>query len=333
MMKKRLLAPLLLVFLLLLSACGNGNGNESAQKAENAKKEPKTEAKSAEPSGEEMTIGVLPAESAIPIILAKEKGFFEEEGVNVSIKSFSSPNDRNVAVQAKELDAAIGDVMTEATFKDNGINMKITSDISEDFKILSSPDSGITEMSGLSGKKVSLVPNFILEYIMDEFAKKDKFDYDIVEIPSFSGRAEALLSNQIDGVVFTEPQAGMLVKQGAHLLGSSKEAGIKGGTIQFTDEMIDSKPADIKAFYTAYNKAVDYMNDTEAAEYSDILTKYQFPEQMSDYLASIPDDIAHAGKIDQDQFDSIIKWTKEKGQIKKEYSYKELTDFSFIEEK
>ena len=284
-----------------------------------------------EPTGEEFTIGVLPAESAIPMILAKEKGFFEEEGVNVSIKSFSSPNDRNVAVQAKELDATIGDVMTEASFKQNGIDMKITSDISEDFKILSSPNSGITEMKDLSNKKVSLVPNFILEYIMDEFAKKDDFSYKVVEIPSFSGRAEALLSDQIDGVVFTEPQAGMLVKQGAHLLGGSKEAGIKGGTIQFTDEMIESQPGDIKGFYQAYNKAVDYMNETEVSEYSGILKNYQFPEQMSEYLSNMPDDFQYAGAIDQEQFDSIIQWAKEKGQINKAYTYEELTDFSFIE--
>ena len=89
-----------------------------------------------------------------------------------------------------------------------------------------------------------------------------------------------MLSNQIDGVVFTEPQASMLVKQGAHLLGGSKEAGIKGGTLQFADEMIELKPGDIQGFYTAYNKAVDYMNETDVAEYSDILTKYRFPEQI-----------------------------------------------------
>ena len=114
--------------------------------------------------------------------------------------------------------------------------MKITSDISEDFKILSSPGSGITSMDQLAGKRISLVPNFILEYIMDQFAAQHSFTYEIVEIPSFSGRSEALMSDQIDAVVFTEPQAGMLVQQGAHLLGSSKEAGIKGGTLLFTDE-------------------------------------------------------------------------------------------------
>ena len=321
----------MLVAMLLLAACGNTD--EKNNEATDTEKDPnkQTENTALEASGEEFTIGILAAESGIPIILAKEKGFFEEEGVNVSIKSFSSPMDRNVAVQAKELDATIGDVMTEASFKENGINMKITSDISEDFKILSSPKSGITEMAQLDGKKVSLVPNFILEYIMDEFAKKDDFTYEIVEIQSFSGRAEALLQDQIDGVVFTEPQASMLVQQGAHLLGGSREAGIKGGTIQFMDEMIQSKPGDIKAFYRAYNKAVDYMNETDPSEYSDILSDYQFPEQMSDYLSSIEQDFQHAAPIAQDQFDSIITWTKEKGQIKNNYTYEDLTDFSFIE--
>ena len=330
-MKKRLMSLVMLVAMLLLAACGNTD--EKNNEATDTEKDPnkQTENTALEASGEEFTIGILAAESGIPIILAKEKGFFEEEGVNVSIKSFSSPMDRNVAVQAKELDATIGDVMTEASFKENGINMKITSDISEDFKVLSSPKSGITEMAQLDGKKVSLVPNFILEYIMDEFAKKDDFTYEIVEIQSFSGRAEALLQDQIDGVVFTEPQASMLVQQGAHLLGGSREAGIKGGTIQFMDEMIQTKPGDIKAFYRAYNKAVDYMNETDSSEYSDILSDYQFPEQMSDYLSSIEQDFQHAAPIAQDQFDSIITWTKEKGQIKNSYTYEDLTDFSFIE--
>ncbi|SHO52714.1 ABC transporter substrate-binding protein [Anaerocolumna xylanovorans] len=278
----------------------------------------------------ELTFGILPAESAIPIILAKEKGFFEDEGLNVTIKSFSSPNDRNVAVQAKELDGVIGDVMTEAAFYENGLKLKITSDINEDFKILSSPDSGITDMKGLDGKKVSLVPNFILEYIMDKFAEENGFTYEIVEIPSFSGRSEALLSNQVDGVVFTEPQAGMLAAQGAHLLGSSRDAGIKGGALLFTETALTEKPDSVKAFYKAYNKAVEYMNTTKVSEFVSILTDYQFPEAIGTYLSNLKKAYEPAGTIDKSQFEDIIKWTKEKGQITKDYTYEELTDFSFL---
>ena len=73
------------------------------------------------------------------------------------------------------------------------------------------------------------------------------------------------------------------------------------------------------------------MNETEVSEYSGILKNYQFPEQMSEYLSNMPDDFQYAGAIDQEQFDSIIQWAKEKGQINKAYTYEELTDFSFVE--
>ena len=95
-MKKQLISFLMLVGLLFLAACGNTKQTEATDTA----KDKPSENKQMEPTGEEFTIGVLPAESAIPMILAKEKGFFEEEGVNVSIKSFShlmiemSPSER-----------------------------------------------------------------------------------------------------------------------------------------------------------------------------------------------------------------------------------------------
>ncbi len=322
-MKKSAIIFALLIGILFMTSCSKADNN-----AANSSESPAPGNQT--PSGQELKIGILPAESAIPIILAKEKGFFDEAGLKVSIKPFSSPNDRNVAVQAKELDTAIGDVMTGAAFVDKGIAMKITSDISEDFKILSSPGSRIEKIEGLSGKRISLVRNFLLEYIMDQFAAKHGFDYQIVEIPSFAGRAEALMSDQIDGVVYTEPQAGMLVKQGAHMLGSSKEAGIKGGTLLFTDAVISNRPGDIKAFYQAYNKAVDYMNETNVKEYSGILTKYQFPEAIGNYLSNLTGKFTHAGTISEDQFNNIIKWTKDKGLTGKLYTYDELTDFSFI---
>ncbi len=325
-MKKPIAYIILLSAALLLASCSKAADNKTAPEPT---KGPGTEALSPSPSGKEFTIGLLPAESAIPIILAEEKGFFEDAGVKVSLKMFSSPNDRNVAVQAGELDAVIGDVMTGATFVENKIPMRITSDISEDFKILSSPNSGITRMEELGGKKISLVPNFILEYIMDEFAAEYGFDYEIVEIPSFSGRSEALMSDQIDGVVYTEPQAGMLVQQGAHLLGSSKEAGIKGGTLMFTEAMCSDRPGDIKAFYQAYNNAIDYMNETDVTKYSSILAEYQFPDAIRAYLTDMAENFQYAGIIDQEQFDRIIAWTKDKGQISKLYTYEELTDFSF----
>lgn len=281
-MKKTILASILALFAVGAAACGNTGETASTSNSSTSSTE-------AAVTDQTLTIGVLPAESAIPIILAKEEGFFEKQGLTVELKSFTSPNDRNVAVQAGELDGTISDVMTEATFKQNGIDMTITSDILENFKILASPNSGITEMKGLADKKITLVPNFILEYIMDQFAQENDFTYDIVDIASFSARSEALLNDQVDGAVYTEPQASMLAAQGAIVLGSSKDAGIKGGTLQFMDEVIQNRPQDLKAFYSAYNEAIDYINAHSAKDYADILADYQFPDAMSTYLDSQED--------------------------------------------
>ena len=321
-MKKTILASILALFAVGAAACGNTGETASTSNSSTSSTE-------AAVTGQPLTIGVLPAESAIPIILAKEEGFFEKQGLTVELKSFTSPNDRNVAVQAGELHGTISDVMTEATFKQNGIDMTITSDILENFKILASPNSGITEMKGLAEKKITLVPNFILEYIMDQFAQENDFTYDIVDIASFSARSEALLNDQVDGAVYTEPQASMLAAQGAIVLGSSKDAGIKGGTLQFMDEVIQNRPQDLKAFYTAYNEAIDYMNAHSAKDYADILADYQFPDAMSTYLDS-QEDYPYAQAVPQEQLDAIIAWTKDKGQIDQAYSYNELTNFDFL---
>ncbi|WP_208560762.1 ABC transporter substrate-binding protein [Marinilactibacillus kalidii] len=316
-MKKITIGMVFATMTMSLAACGNQTSqveNEEEQAV----------------SGETIKFGILPSESAIPIILAKEKGYFEEEGTVVEIESFASPNDRNVAIQAHAVEGTISDVMTEATFKKNGTDMTITSGILEDFKILASPQSGVKEIKELDGKTVTLVPNFILEYIMDEFANEEDITYEIVDIPSFATRSEALLTGEVDAAVYTEPQASMLAAQGAVVLGSSKAAGLNGGAIQFMDSLLSERPQDVSAFYKGYNKAIDYMNEHQASEYAAILSEYAFPEAMSDYLDRQEASYPYAQSVDKEQFEAIIDWTVNKNQIEESYTYEALTDFSYI---
>lgn len=277
-----------------------------------------------------LKFGTLPAESAIPIIIAKEQDFYEDEGLKVEIVPFNSPNDRNVAVQAGKIDAIIGDVMTSLTFHKSGLDMKITSDINEDFKLLTSPNSGITTVEALNNKDVSLVPNFVLEYIMDKIAEENNINYNLVSIPSFTARFEALLADEIDGVIFTEPQATLLDSKGANIITSSKEYGIKAGTLLFNGKTLDEHPGEVKAFYRAYNKAVDYINDTDPTEYSGVLNDYGFPPAIQDYLKGDPT-YTKAQKISNETFKDVLNWTKSKGLIDEEYGLEDISDFSFIE--
>lgn len=273
--------------------------------------------------------GLLPAESAIPFIVAKEQGFFEKEGLKVELTMFNSPNDRNVAVQGKQLDGTIADVMTGLSLNDGGFKMKITSDINEDFKLLTSPNSGIDSFQKLDKKDVSLVPNFVLEYIMDKMAEKNNITYSVVNIPSIPARFEALLADKISGVMFTEPQATQLKEKGAKVLASSKEYNIKAGAVLFDENTINNNGDGVKAFYRAYNKAVDLINTESVEKYGNYLNKYTFSDTIKDYLNSGAK-YEKAAEIPKKTFEDVLKWTKTKNTVKNDYKYEDVSNFNFI---
>lgn len=273
--------------------------------------------------------GLLPAESAIPFIVAKEQGFFEKEGLKVELTMFNSPNDRNVAVQGKQLDGTIADVMTGLSLNDGGFKMKITSDINEDFKLLTSPNSGIDSFQKLDKKDVSLVPNFVLEYIMDKMAEKNNITYSVVNIPSIPARFEALLADKISGVMFTEPQATQLKEKGAKVLASSKEYNIKAGAVLFDENTINNNGDGIKAFYRAYNKAVDLISTESVEKYGNYLNKYTFSDTIKDYLNSGAK-YEKAAQIPKETFADVLKWTKTKNTVKNDYKYEDVSNFNFI---
>ncbi len=277
-----------------------------------------------------LQFGTLPSESAIPIIIAGEKGFFKNVGVDINLVPFNSPDDRNIAVQAGKIDGIIADVMTSLTFIEAGFPMKVTSDINEDFKLLTSPKSGIDTFQKLNNKDISIVPNYVLEYIMDKMAQKNNITYKIVTIPSISARFEALLADKISAVVFTEPQATLLASRGAKVLASAREYGLKAGAILFNDKILVSRPDAIKAFYKAYNKAVEYIVKTNAAEYGGILKKYGFPDAVTNYL-SLTSAYNKAGKITDESYKSVLEWSKSKGLIKKDYKFQDISNYKFIE--
>jgi NitT/TauT family transport system substrate-binding protein len=273
--------------------------------------------------------GLLPAESAIPLIVAQEKGFFAAQGIQVELTMFQSPLDRNIVLQTGKADGAIADVMTTLAFKEAGLAVTATSDINEDFKLLAGPSSGVTTLAQLDGKDVSVVPNFALEYIMDRIAQKAGISYKLVNIPSIPARFEALLAGRLTGVVFTEPQATLLAAKGAKVLGGSKASGLKAGVLVFTNAFLAAQPDAVKAFYKAYNQAVDFINRTPAADYSASVIKYGFPDILSAYLGSGVK-YEKAAAITQPVFDDIAAWCQTKGLTKKAWTLADVSTGRFL---
>ncbi|MFW5689728.1 MAG: ABC transporter substrate-binding protein [Spirochaetota bacterium] len=275
-----------------------------------------------------LRFGSLPAISALPIIYAEERGLFDDAGVDVEIVPFNSPTERNVALQTGQIDAFVGDVMTAVTFREGGFPVVITSDINEDFKLLAAPQSGVTSVSGLDGREVSLVPNFVLEYIMDVIARENGIAYEVIVIPSISARFEALLSGQIDAVLFTEPQASLLEAAGATIIASSREYGIKAGAMIFREAYVETAGVSIGAFYRAYDRAVNALNGTDLSEHAELLAAYGFPPDVAARVGGTVE-LTAAAPIPRETIGSVIAWMESKGtQVGVEPA--EIVQFGFL---
>jgi len=279
----------------------------------------------------ELVIGVLPDVDSIPVIIAQHKGWFEEEGVVVKVERFTSAMERDSALQSGAVDGAVSDILAAAFFEEGGFKVRITSMTNGSYKLLAS--KGMEDTETLEGKSIAISSNTIIEYATDRMLEQKGISpKDVIKtaVPKIPVRLEMLRNNQVDAATLPEPLASSAVKEGAKIIDSTDNLGINPGVMVFSANSIKTKDTAIEAFYSAYNKAVEYLQTAKATDYTDILiSSAGFPEDIEDAV-TLPEYNAAALPSVQD-FDSVIDWLLEKGMIEDNYEYDDLVYRDFIE--
>jgi NitT/TauT family transport system substrate-binding protein len=100
-----------------------------------------------------------------PVHIAKEKGFYEEEGLDAEVVRYA-PGTQLEAITAGKVDASFGLLATLIQPLSNGLPIKITTGLHYGCdKLLVKPDSGIKTLADLKGKKIG-VPSLTSSPIM-----------------------------------------------------------------------------------------------------------------------------------------------------------------------
>ena len=273
-----------------------------------------------------ITIGLMPDTDSVPFIIAQEKGYFKEEGLEVNLQQYKSAMDRDSALQSGNLDGAVSDILAVAFAKSGGFDVKVTSFTDGSYKLIASKDSGIQDVKGLAGKDVSVSRNTIIEYVTDQILAKENMDGDSINkviIPQIPTRLEMLQNGKLAAATLPEPMASIAVHNGCKYVTGADELGINPGVIMFTAKATDSKKAEIQAMYRAYNKAVAYLNQADRSEYIDlVIEKGGFPPAAKDALKLRKYHEAALPK-ESDVMD-CLSWLKSKNLISESYSYKDL---------
>jgi len=202
------LAIVLITLLVLLTACG---GDQKAAPEKKASKLEQTHIK----------IAYLPVIHGLPLYLALEKGYFEEEGIEVEAIKFDSPNLILQALVAGQVDfgapstaagiTAIADHANPGKLKIYalaGSADKATNGKAINEALIIKKDSAITTIQDLKGKKIAILPSIQWRTITRHILAQNNLDADtdvtLVELAPGLW-IQALVSGQVDAVMALEP--------------------------------------------------------------------------------------------------------------------------------
>lgn len=272
------------------------------------------------PKEEPLTLGVLADINSIPFVLAKNLGYLD--GTSINIVPFTSPVDRDSAMQSGNIDGAISDMAAVAMAQNGGFDYYIAGTSNGIYGIVASEASGITDVAGLSGKQIGLSTHTIIEYVTDSILEENAVtDVEKVPIPSMPSRLEFLANNQIDAIAVPEPFITIASENGTKIM-TSDDIGLAAGVLVFTGDAIDNKSGEISDLFAAYNRALDYIANAEDNSYlNDIVTELALPEALLTMPTPVYPTI---GEPDAVQIDKVMAWLLKNEMIDKTYTYDDL---------
>ena len=152
-----------------------------------------------------------------------------------------------------------------------------------------------------------------------------------VVIPQIPVRLEMLRSGNLGAAVLPEPMASVAAASGSHYVIGSGDLGINPGVIVFSKSALQDKEKSVRAMYRAYNKAVDYLNNTPQSEYLDLIVERSgFPPAARDVLV-LPS-YRYAGSPAESDVAEAVRWVTSKGNAAA-YGYDDLVSRLLSEEK
>ena len=171
-----------------------------------------------------LNVGYLPNNGATLIFVAKEQGYFAEQGLDAQLSSFTNSADGTNAIIAKKIDVG-GFGLAPLIFISKGVNETIIGgQMGEGAAVFTTPDkvSEFKDLSGFKGKTIATVRaasgDIHFRGALQNAGLDLKKDVTIQELASPAAVIEALKSGKVDAGVLWTPFTETAPSQGLVLL-------------------------------------------------------------------------------------------------------------------
>lgn len=276
-----------------------------------------------------LRMALLPVLDTLPIHVAAQEGFFEEQGVGVEVIPVSSAPERDQIVSAGEADGMLNEVVSTLFYNKDEVQVQIVrtarSATSEApiFRILASADSGITGVEDLKGVEVGISEGTVIEYLTDRLLEAEGFSEDdiaTIAVPKIPDRLALLGSGELQAAMLPDPASSVALGGGAVVVvddTSHPEFGFS--VLSFRKAVIDEHPQAIKKFLAAVEQAVEEIN-ADPSQYADLMAELGLvpPPLQGSYIVN---PFPTAGVPSQAQWDDAVDWVLDKGLIESSVDY------------
>lgn len=282
-----------------------------------------------------------------PLYVAMAKGFFEEEGLDVDLKTTWGGDKTMTALLTNGADIALVGSETSIYVYAQGsddpvINFAQLTQTDGTF-LVARENTGSFDWNQLKdstflGQRKGGMPQMAGEFVLKKHGIHPQNDLELIQNIEFANIANAFASGTGDYVQLFEPTASIFEKEGkGHIVASFGE---ESGSVPYTTFMAKrsylKKHEDVSVrFVRALEKAQQWVEKSDALDVAKTVLPY-FEDADANILADAIERYKQQGSYASDMTLSKEGWSnlqaimKEAGELPKEVSYNELVNTSIV---
>ena len=212
-----------------------------------------------------------------PFYIARDKGYFKEEGVDVKLIIMENTSLKMGALMAGKIDAVASTADEFPIYMKPGnlLYYILAVDNSKGGDgIVSNKD--IKTVAGLKGKKVACEVGSVSQFFLNALLREINLSQDDIKMVNMTATdaGVAFVAQRVDAAVTWEPHLsqGASKEHGHVLIDSSQRPGLIVDVVAVREETMKEREAELKAFVRAWQRALDFI-EKDPAEAHKIMAK------------------------------------------------------------
>ena len=225
-----------------------------------------------------LRIAVMPTLDCLPIYVAHERGWFDEERIPLRPVRYTAQMDCDTALLRGRVEGAATDLVRAHRLQLDGLALRYATATNLSWQLYSHRAARIKTISQLADKMVGMTRHSATHLLAQNMvdSAKPKSEVFNIQINDVNIRQKMLLGNEIDAAFLPEPQASAARRAGHSLLMDTGQKDLRLGVIVFRNDGAHRRKVNraLPLFLKVYNRACDSINLRGFASYADVLAKY-----------------------------------------------------------